>query len=161
MTDHLGAKVSLLLDGQLGPDETEAAWAHVASCDRCSDAVAREGWVKTALAGMSEQAPGPSSDFRGLLANAPVDSGFLGGHIPRRVAVRGGGAVGIVMAGFVDLEVRAGDVPGDLRPPVAQVRGASGNVGISVVSDVSARTGSLRITPQRVSAGVPGVKMVP
>ena len=53
MIGHLGSRVSALLDGQLPPDETERAWAHVHTCHFCRDQVEREGWVKTRLAGLS------------------------------------------------------------------------------------------------------------
>ena len=52
MIGHLGPRVSALLDGQLSPAEAERAWAHVHACHACRDAVEREGWVKTRLAGL-------------------------------------------------------------------------------------------------------------
>ena len=68
---HLGSRVSALLDGQLAPDETERAWAHVHSCHACRDLVEREGWVKTRLAGLS---------FGGASAPDHLKGSLLGGE---------------------------------------------------------------------------------
>ena len=59
---HLGTRISALLDGQLPPEEAERAWEHVHTCHFCRDAVEREGWVKTRLAGLSYDAGGRPTD---------------------------------------------------------------------------------------------------
>ena len=50
---HLGAAVSALVDGQLGPEETERAWDHVLHCPACRRLVEREGWVKRQITAMA------------------------------------------------------------------------------------------------------------
>jgi Putative zinc-finger len=62
--NHLGARVSALVDGQLGHSERDRALAHVAHCVTCRAAVDAERTVKTLLADSS--APTPSD---GLLAS--------------------------------------------------------------------------------------------
>ena len=49
MTGHLGARVSALVDGQLGHEERERALRHVARCTRCRAEVEAERAVKGAL----------------------------------------------------------------------------------------------------------------
>ena len=61
---HLGARVSALVDGQLGPSERDRALVHVAHCDTCQAAVDAERSVKALLAGSARPTP---SD--GLLAS--------------------------------------------------------------------------------------------
>jgi hypothetical protein len=61
--NHLGARVSALVDGQLGHSERDRALAHVAHCATCREAVDAERAVKARLAGAAPPAP---SD--GLLA---------------------------------------------------------------------------------------------
>jgi hypothetical protein len=63
---HLGATVSALLDGQLDPASTERAWAHVHACALCDRQVAYEGWTKTQLASINEEA-GPPPQLLGSL----------------------------------------------------------------------------------------------
>ena len=46
-TQHLGTRVSALLDGQLSAADADCAWAHVAGCVECRDAVQREAWIKS------------------------------------------------------------------------------------------------------------------
>jgi hypothetical protein len=61
---HLGARVSALVDGQLGASERDRALVHVAHCDTCQAAVDAERSVKALLAGSARPTP---SD--GLLAS--------------------------------------------------------------------------------------------
>ena len=56
--NHLGARVSALVDGQLGHSERDRALAHVAHCATCREAVDAERTVKTLLA--SSAVPTPS-----------------------------------------------------------------------------------------------------
>jgi hypothetical protein len=58
--------VSALLDGQLDPASTERAWAHVHACALCDRQVAYEGWTKTQLASINEEA-GPPPQLLGSL----------------------------------------------------------------------------------------------
>lgn len=59
--NHLGARVSALVDGQLGHSERDRALAHVAHCPTCRAAVDAERTVKAVLAGAS--LPMPSDDL--------------------------------------------------------------------------------------------------
>jgi Putative zinc-finger len=51
--NHLGARVSSLVDGQLGNSERDRALSHVAHCATCREAVEAERSVKALLAGSS------------------------------------------------------------------------------------------------------------
>ena len=62
--NHLGTRVSALVDGQLGHAERDRALAHVAHCATCQAAVDAERTVKALLSGASRPVP---SD--GLLAS--------------------------------------------------------------------------------------------
>lgn len=62
--NHLGVRVSALVDGQLRSAERDRALAHVAHCATCREAVDAERNIKALLAGSSRPTP---SD--GLLAN--------------------------------------------------------------------------------------------
>lgn len=137
---HLGRRVSDLLDGQLSPAETEAAWAHVHTCPPCRDDVEREGWVKTRLSTLSwDDGPtGCAPDrLKGALLGLPPEC-LLGGdaaaHGPaydvanRRgrltrvgmVAI-GGGAAGAAVMGVLALGPAPADLPSpERRQPVVQ-----------------------------------------
>jgi hypothetical protein len=98
---HLGARVSALLDGQLPPAEEERAWEHVHSCHFCRDAVEREGWVKTRLAGLSFGDTPASERLKGSLIGAqqglpPGDALLAMSPRPRwgSLVAIGGGAAG-------------------------------------------------------------------
>lgn len=54
---HIGPAVSSLVDGQLDPESSERAWAHILTCTSCRRLVEREGWVKTQLASMGGREP--------------------------------------------------------------------------------------------------------
>lgn len=99
---HLGDRVSALLDGQLTTQEADCAWAHVASCAACRDAVQRETWIKQRMAGLSSLTSAPPSLKGDLLR--PEHCGQRREH--RRAisfAAVGGGAVGAAMMGFIAL----------------------------------------------------------
>ncbi|WP_122816649.1 hypothetical protein [Nocardioides pantholopis] len=130
MIGHLGgARVSALLDGQLGAEETERAWAHVHQCHACRDQVEREGWVKTRLAGLSFGADAAPAGLKGSLLGAasglpPGDLGARADVGPRSrartglVAI-GGGAIGAAVVGVLALGTAPADAPGlDRRAPV-------------------------------------------
>lgn len=61
--NHLGHRVSALVDGQLGHAERDRALAHVAHCPSCQAAVEAERTVKSRLSAAAGPAPSP-----GLLA---------------------------------------------------------------------------------------------
>lgn len=73
MIGHLGSRVAALVDGRLSPAEEERAWAHVHQCLQCRDLVAREGWIKTQLAGWSSaNTRCPESSLKARLLAHPV-----------------------------------------------------------------------------------------
>jgi hypothetical protein len=127
---HLGTRVSALLDGQLSPEETERAWAHVHTCHLCRDLVEREGWVKTRLAGLSFQGgPAPERLKGSLLGVTPSELCLAIGrddpHRTRRhvgLAAIGGGAVGAAVMGVLALGAAPADAPTpDRRAPTTQL----------------------------------------
>lgn len=133
MIGHLGTRVSALLDGQLSPDETERAWAHVHACHSCRDRVEREGWVKTRLAGLSREDGAAPDRLKGSLLGMPPGDVYLAlatspgstTHRGRRtlgIAAIGGGAVGAAVMGVLALGTAPADAPTiDRRTPVSQV----------------------------------------
>jgi hypothetical protein len=128
---HLGTRVSALLDGQLSPEEAERAWEHVHSCHLCRDAVEREGWVKTRLAGLSFGSASAPDHLKGSLLGGPRctpprDAYLLPpGPRSRRhtgLVALGGGAVGAAVVGVLALGIGAADAPSnDRRPPVTNL----------------------------------------
>ena len=128
---HLGARISALLDGQLAPEESERAWAHVHTCHFCRDAVEREGWVKTRLAGLSFDAGRAPDGLKGsLLGMPPGDAilAFAGGRPDHRLrrtaglAAIGGGAVGAAVMGVLALGAAPADAPTiERRAPLTQL----------------------------------------
>lgn len=125
---HLGVRVSALLDGQLSPDETERAWAHVHTCHACRDLVEREGWIKTSLAGLSFGATTTPDSLKGSLLGAlpasPGDSYLVEDREHRRrqigLVALGGGAVGAAVMGVLALGVAPADAPvNDRRAPAS------------------------------------------
>lgn len=127
MIGHLGARVSALLDGQLSAAETERAWAHVHACHLCRDAVEREGWVKTRLAGLSAGADAAPDRLKGsLLGGTPLSAVPHAAQRPRRVALvaLGGSAAGVAVLGVLALGLGPSDTPGpDRRAPVTDFGG--------------------------------------
>jgi hypothetical protein len=128
---HLGTRISALLDGQLPPEEEERAWSHVHTCHFCRDAVEREGWVKTRLAGLSFDAGRAPAGLKGSLLGMPPGDAllvFAGGrpdHRTRRnvgLAAIGGGAVGAAVVGVLALGAAPADAPTiDRRTPAYQL----------------------------------------
>lgn len=101
-SQHLGARVSALLDGQLPEAEADCAWLHVSACATCREAVQRETWIKQRMAGLSSLTTAPVSLKGDLLR--PEHCGSRREH--RRAisfAAVGGGAVGAAMVGFIAL----------------------------------------------------------
>lgn len=127
---HLGTRISALLDGQLSEEEAERAWTHVHSCHFCRDAVEREGWVKTRLAGLSFDAGRAPAGLKGSLLGVPPGDAilvFAGGRPDHRIrrnaglAAIGGGAVGAAVMGVLALGAAPADAPTiERRSPVTQ-----------------------------------------
>jgi anti-sigma factor RsiW len=59
MTEHLGELVDALLDDELGPDDEQAARAHLATCPTCAAAHARAARVRDALKALPSLAAPP------------------------------------------------------------------------------------------------------
>jgi hypothetical protein len=90
---HLGDRVTDLVDGQLGPEATESAHAHLAGCTPCREAVDAERLMKSRLAALGS--PVPSGDLAArLLAiggapaedGGPLRHGEPGGRVVRAAA---------------------------------------------------------------------------
>jgi len=128
---HLGTRISALLDGQLPPEESERAWEHVHTCHFCRDAVEREGWVKTRLAGLSYDAGRAPDGLKGSLLGMPPGEALLAfagappDHRMRRnlgLAAIGGGAVGAAVMGVLALGAAPADAPTiERRPPATHL----------------------------------------
>jgi len=99
---HLGTRVSSLLDGQLSAAEADCAWAHVAACSACREAVQRETWIKQRMAGLSALTTAPSS-LKGDLLRPEHCSQHREHRRVISLAAVGGGAVGAAMMGFIAL----------------------------------------------------------
>ena len=131
MIGHLGNRVSALLDGQLPPEETERAWAHVHVCHFCRDAVEREGWIKTRLAGLSAGPQGASEHLKGsLLCGTSAPVGPVDHDRPRRAAMvlLGGSAAGVAVLGVVALGLAGSSAPTPSRDaPVTNFGGSEGS----------------------------------
>ena len=101
-TQHLGTRVSALLDGQLSAADADCAWAHVAGCVECRDAVQREAWIKQRMAGLSSLTTAPMS-LKGDLLRPEHCSQRREHRRALSFAAVGGGAVGAAMMGFIAL----------------------------------------------------------
>lgn len=99
---HLGTRVSALLDGQLSAADTDAAWSHVAGCAECRDSVQREAWIKQRMAGLSALTTAPPS-LKGDLMRPEHCSQRREHRRAISLAAVGGGAVGAAMMGFIAL----------------------------------------------------------
>ncbi|GAB3487670.1 zf-HC2 domain-containing protein [Nocardiopsis coralliicola] len=83
--EHLGERLSALIDGELGHAERDRALSHLAACEPCrfeADLLRR---LKRRLSGLD--APGPSGDFLGRLSALGEDE-YPGGPPDQRGAQR-------------------------------------------------------------------------
>jgi hypothetical protein len=71
--NHLGARVSALVDGQLGHSERDRALSHVAHCAACREAVEAERTIKARLSGAA--LPAPSENLLAALHNLAEPGG--------------------------------------------------------------------------------------
>ncbi|HEX6150620.1 hypothetical protein [Nocardioides sp.] len=118
--------MSALLDGQLPPDEAERAWAHVHACHACRDAVEREGWVKTRLAGLSADVDRAPAHLKGsLLSPAPFPTASAPSQRSRRAGMIaiGGSAAGVAVLGVLALGITANTPAPERRAPVTNFGG--------------------------------------
>ncbi|GHD18825.1 anti-sigma factor family protein [Nocardiopsis kunsanensis] len=65
-SEHLGERLSALVDGELGPDEHERALIHLAKCEPCRFEADMTRRLKRRLHGLDE--PEPDLDFMGRLS---------------------------------------------------------------------------------------------
>ena len=154
---HLGARVSALVDGRLGPEEEERCWAHVHTCHACRDLVEHEGWVKTQLAQLSYGASRPSHDFKSALVgrcSELSESDRLAGAAPtssprsrRGLVAIGGGAASACVMGVLVLGV-AGSPRIEPRPPATDLSRPVGPV--APVNGVDDRTVRGPVSPSRM-----------
>ncbi|WP_026122526.1 anti-sigma factor family protein [Nocardiopsis halotolerans] len=78
--DHLGERLSALIDGELGPVEHESALIHLAKCESCRFEADMMRRLKRRLHGLCE--PEPDMDFMGRLTSLSRDPGGHSGHGP-------------------------------------------------------------------------------
>ncbi|MEV2274177.1 zf-HC2 domain-containing protein [Nocardiopsis sp. NPDC049922] len=71
--DHLGERLSALVDGELGPAEHERALIHLAKCEACRFEADMTRRLKRRLTGLGE--PEPDHDFLGRLTSLSRDGG--------------------------------------------------------------------------------------
>ncbi|MEU0313347.1 hypothetical protein [Nocardioides sp. NPDC006273] len=148
--NHLGARTSALLDGQLRAEEEERAWAHVHTCCACRRAVEREGWLKRRLAGLSVD-PGVTApaDLKGSLRGGalaasvwPTDDLSETYSDPRSMrhtlvmVAAGGGAVGAAVFGMFTFAAAPADAPVPRNLPVTAVTQLPGSPGAPVIAHV-------------------------
>ncbi|MFD3688438.1 zf-HC2 domain-containing protein [Nocardiopsis sp. NPDC058631] len=74
--DHLGERLSALVDGELGPVEHESALIHLAKCEPCRFEADMTRRLKRRLTGLRE--PEPDLDFMGRLTSLSHDPGPSG-----------------------------------------------------------------------------------
>ena len=88
--EHLGLRVTALVDGELGHDERDRALAHLAACSDCRQLADHERRVKARLSSMRSPAVAADLSAR-LLALAAADVGARGAApAPRARAAVGG-----------------------------------------------------------------------
>ncbi|MFD7075925.1 hypothetical protein ACFU7D_16590 [Nocardioides sp. NPDC057577] len=148
--NHLGARTSALLDGQLPVVEEERAWAHVHECCACRRAVEREGWLKRRLAGLSVD-PGVTApaDLKGSLRGGALaasvwpaddlDEAYSDPRSMRRTLVMvaaGGGAVSAAVFGMFTFAAAPADAPVPRNLPITAVTQVPGTPGAPVVAHV-------------------------
>lgn len=86
--DHLGERLSALVDGELGPVEHESALIHLAKCEPCRFEADMTRRLKRRLNGLRE--PEPDMDFMGRLTSLSRDPG-PGGRGPSEPPPGGAG----------------------------------------------------------------------
>lgn len=129
LAGHLGSRVSDLVDGRLGADEEERAWAHVHGCEGCRRLVEIESWTKTRLRSFSRyddpETP-PLSLSPDRLAWAQVHE-VERASVRRRVAIAavGAGSVGAAVIGIVaatGATAGGGVAPGSPSPAMVRAQ---------------------------------------
>ncbi|OLT25587.1 hypothetical protein BJF83_05375 [Nocardiopsis sp. CNR-923] len=91
--DHLGERLSALVDGELGPAEHERALIHLAKCESCRFEADMTRRLKRRLNGLGE--PEPDNDFLGRLASLSRDPGSTSDDRDRPGPPPGGAGFGM------------------------------------------------------------------
>ncbi|MFR9798480.1 anti-sigma factor family protein [Streptomyces sp. MS06] len=124
---HLGDRLSALVDGELGHDTRERVLAHVATCPKCKVEVDAQRRLKNAFAETAP--PAPSESFLARLQGLPGGGGTDGGGSPLDGGAAGGhpagpGAFGTRPGGALfDLGPSHSGPPGSMLPGGAADRG--------------------------------------
>lgn len=165
---HLGERVSALVDGQLGPADTERAHEHLAQCRPCRDDVSAAQAAKALVSAL--QGPAPGSDLMerlhalgGPQGPLPPRAGRVPGTPrPRSVPV-GRAAVLTPVGAAVARPVRpAASVAGRRRgtAPAARPEGVprpAGRPGRAVRARAALAVGALSVLGVAAAAGWTGV----
>lgn len=78
--EHLGERLTALVDGELDHDSRERVLAHIATCAECRTEAEEQRRLKEAFAAASVLAPGPSAGLLARLQSLPGSEGpFSGG----------------------------------------------------------------------------------
>ncbi|MGC0375044.1 anti-sigma factor family protein [Streptomyces sp. SAI-229] len=90
---HLGDRLSALVDGELGHDARERVLAHVATCAKCKAEVDAQRRLKNVFAQAAP--PPPSESFLARLQGLPAGGDLGGGGLPGGTPGRFGGGSGV------------------------------------------------------------------
>ncbi|MFF3936536.1 anti-sigma factor family protein [Streptomyces phaeofaciens] len=90
---HLGDRLSALVDGELGHDTRERVLAHLATCPKCKAEVDAQRRLKNVFAEVAP--PAPSESFLARLQGLPAGGDPDGGGAPLGGGGFGGGAFGV------------------------------------------------------------------
>ncbi|OQR61710.1 hypothetical protein B6E66_22160 [Streptomyces maremycinicus] len=90
---HLGDRLSALVDGELGHDTRERVLAHVATCPKCKSEVDAQRRLKNVFAEVAP--PTPSESFLARLQGLPAGGDPDGGGTPLGGGGFGGGVFGV------------------------------------------------------------------
>ncbi|MGW3954394.1 anti-sigma factor family protein [Streptomyces sp. NPDC004752] len=97
--EHLGDRLSALVDGELGHDARERVLAHLATCARCKSEADAQRQLKNVFA--ESAPPPPSESFLARLQGLPGSGGPDGGSPPDG-ALPGGSTPGVFEVGRED-----------------------------------------------------------
>ncbi|MGW1725601.1 anti-sigma factor family protein [Streptomyces sp. NPDC002306] len=131
---HLGDRLSALVDGELGHDARERVLAHVATCPKCKTEVDAQRRLKNVFAEVAP--PPPSESFLARLqglpgggdpdgGGSPLGGGGFGGFSPRASGGFGGraGVFGVKRDDSFDFDFVSSGEHGPVLPPTSPDRG--------------------------------------
>jgi hypothetical protein len=162
---HLGDRVTALVDDALDEREWASVQDHLLVCEQCRDAVRRERHLKSRMT-CGPMSPAPPAALVAALADRRV----LADHVARQerrrtaavhAAVTAGGLcaslamLGLLVGGSSPLQTRqAAASTGGLRPAATLVTNAPGPVGLGALmgtrTGLAGRRASASSTPDRV-----------